>query len=200
MLLQVGYNIGECGPAALGDRAVVIGDGMVAHWAAQTFKLRGASILMLGRHDYRLKLFDAGPEDRCVNGATDDAVGAVKQWAPGGINFIADTVGSIPTVESLYGCARRFAHLVSAGFYGENGYIDIQKMRNYEMTLHAPSGWTSERMDTTLEMLAEGSLQTSHLITDRFPISKVGQAFDLVLAKKEPVLGVILDWNSGEIV
>ena len=198
VLLQVGYNVGICGPVTRGDRAVVIGDGMVGHWAAQTFKHLGASVFMIGRHDYRLKLFDAGPEDRCVNAATDDPVASVKQWAPGGIHIIADTVGSISTVESLYGCARRFAHLVSAGFYGENGKIDIQKMRNYEMTLHAPSGWTSDRMDATLQLLAVGSLQTSHLITHRFPISEVGQAFDLVLSKKEPVLGVILDWQTGE--
>lgn len=200
VLTQVGYNVGICGVASPGERAVVIGDGMVGHWAAQTLKRHGAHVLMIGRHDYRLQLFDAGPEDRLINAATDDPVTAVKQWAPGGVHIVADTVGSIASLESLYVCARRFAILVSAGFYGDTGKIDIQKMRNYEMTLHAPSGWTAERMDATLQLLGEGSLHTSHLITHRFPISKVRQAFDLILSKKEPVLGVILDWQAGDVV
>lgn len=197
VLQQVGYNVGMCAPVTPGDRSVIIGDGMVAHWAAQTLKYRGAHVLMLGRHDYRLQLFDTGPEDRLVNSSTDDPVAAIKQWAPGGVQVIADTVGSISALESLYLCAARFAHLVSAGFYGSSGQIDVQKMRNYEMTLHAPSGWTRQRMDATLQLLDEGTLRAEHLITHRFPISEARQAFELILSKREPVLGVVLDWGNG---
>jgi 2-desacetyl-2-hydroxyethyl bacteriochlorophyllide A dehydrogenase len=200
VLLQVGYNAGTCSALKHGDRAVVIGDGMVGQWTAQTLQHRGARVLMLGRHDYRLQLLDIRPEDRRINVVADDPVLAVKQWAPDGIQMIVDTVGSIEMLESLYPTAQRFTRLVSAGFYGENGRIDIQTMRNYEMTLHSPSGWTSERMDATLGLLADGSLKTTHLITHRFPISKVQQAFDLVLSKREPVLGVILDWQAGDAV
>jgi 2-desacetyl-2-hydroxyethyl bacteriochlorophyllide A dehydrogenase len=198
VLTQVGYNVGACAEPTPGDRAVVIGDGMVGHWAAQTFQLHGTPVLMLGRHDYRLDFFGVGEDDGIVNTNTEDAVEAVKQWAPNGVNIIADTVGSITTLESLYKCARRFTNLVSAGFYGVNGKIDIQTMRNYEMTLHAPSGWTPNRMGVTLDLLMDGTLTTSHLITHRFPISQVQKAFDLILSKKEPVLGVILDWQAGD--
>ena len=69
---------------------------------------------------------------------------------------VADTVGSIAAVEALFPAMRRYSHLVSAGFYGHDGQIDIQKLRDREMTLHAPAGWTSERMDATLDLLAAG--------------------------------------------
>jgi len=200
VLTQVGYNVGTCGSINAGDLAVVIGDGMVGHWSAQTLKHRGASVLMLGRHNDRLSRFTCDEGDRVVNTNDTDAVDAVLAWAggPGRVQLVADTVGSIPTLDLLMPTMRRFSHIVSAGFYGSTGFIDIQRMRNYEMSLHAPSGWTTERIDSTLALLEQGVLQTTHLITHRFPVSEAAAAFDLILQRNAPVLGVVLDWPSAE--
>ena len=90
---------------------------------------------------------------------------------------------------------RRFSQISSAGFYGLNGRIDIQLMRSREMTLYAPSGWTTERMDATLALLEQGALKTLRLITHRLPVSRASEAFDLILTKRPGVLGVVLDWE-----
>lgn len=194
VLTQVGYNVGIRPNLSAGDAAVVIGDGMVGHWAAQTLRHRGARVLLLGRHPERLALFDLKSGDRAVDGSKD-MVTAVRGWAPEGIQVIADTVGSIDAVEALIPMARHGGHISSAGFYGRNGRIDIQKLRDREMTLHAPAGWSQDRMDATLELIRQGALTTKHLITHRFPASRAGEAFDLVLSRREPVLGVVLDWE-----
>lgn len=197
VLTQVGYNVGMCAdPVKPGDAVVVIGDGMVGHWSAQTLQQRGARVLLAGRHDERLALFAAKDGDLALNVRSPEALReAARDWAGRDqIQVVADTVGSIATVEGLYPAMRRFSHIVSAGFYGTEGKIDIQKMRNREMTLHAPAGWTKPRMDATLDLLAGGGLTTTHLITHRFPASECAAAFDLILSRREPVLGVILDW------
>lgn len=197
VLTQVGYNVGMRPELTPGDAAVVIGDGMVGQWAAQTLQHRGARVLLLGKHDERLNLFEASSEDRLVNITRENPLEAVKEWAKEAkVQVLADTVGTIETVESLYPAMRRFSHLVSAGFHGHAGRIDIQKMRDREMTLHAPAGWTTERMDATLELLRQGVLKTLPLITHRFPASQAGAAFDLILSRREPVLGVVLDWEG----
>lgn len=195
VLTQVGYNMGVRPALQAGDRAVVIGDGMVGHWAAQTLQHRGARVMLLGKHDDRLARFDAGDEDRIVNIAREEALDAVRAWAAEGVQVVADTVGSIPAIEALYPTMRHNSHLVSAGFYGPRGQIDIQKMRAREITLHTPAGWTKERMDATLALLARGVLKTRPLITHRFPAAQAAAAFDLILSRREPVLGVILDWE-----
>jgi 2-desacetyl-2-hydroxyethyl bacteriochlorophyllide A dehydrogenase len=195
VLTQVGYNVGM-GPALQpGDPAIVLGDGMVGQWSAQTLQHRGARVLLAGKHDERLTLFDAGPDDLRVNITQTDLIEAARVWAPDGVQALADTVGTIPTVESLYPVMRRFSHITSAGFYGHQGLIDIQKMRNREMVLHTPAGWSKARLDATLDLLARGALKTSHLITHHFPAAQAGAAFDLILSRREPVLGVILDWE-----
>ena len=196
VLTQVGYNVGQCPALQPGDTAVVIGDGMVGQWAAQTLKHRGAKVMMLGKHEERLWLFEAGPDDRRVNIEETDFVEAVRAWAGRSVQVVADTVGSMSTVVSLFPTMRRFSQFVSAGFYGRAGQVDVQKMRDYEMTLLTPAGWTGERMDRTLELLRQGVLQTLPLITHHFPVAQAAEAFDLILSRREPVLGVVLDWEK----
>ncbi|MCW3100862.1 MAG: tdh 2 [Chthonomonadaceae bacterium] len=196
VLTQVGYNVGQCSALKPGDAAVVIGDGMVGQWAAQTLQHRGARVMMVGKHAERLRLFKASPDDRCVKIQETNVVEAVREWAGRSVQVVADTVGSLPTVLSLFPLMRRFSQFVSAGFYGHSGQIDVQKMRDYEMTLWTPAGWTGERMDRTLELLQQGVLQTLPLITHHFPVSQAAEAFDLILSRREPVLGVILDWEG----
>lgn len=195
VLTQVGYNVGMRPALQPGDAVVVIGDGMVGHWSAQTFQHRGARVMLTGKHDDRLSRFAAAATDRVVNIMREDAVAAAREWASDGLQAVADTVGSVAAMESFYPVLRRNGHLVSAGFYGTNGLIDIQRMRDYELTLHAPAGWSTERMDATLDLLARGALQTEHLITHRFPAREAAAAFDLILSRREPVLGVVLDWD-----
>ncbi|HSV72962.1 MAG TPA: zinc-binding dehydrogenase [Chthonomonadales bacterium] len=195
VLTQVGYNVGTCAPVGEGDAAVVIGDGMVGHWSAQTLQRRGARVMMLGKHEERLSLLALMAGDRAVNVTRRAPVDAVRAWAPDGVALVADTVGTVPLLEALIPTMRHHGHISSAGFYGHEGRIDIQKLRERELSLHAPSGWSHERMDATLDWLARGALATLHLITHRFPIEQVGEAFDLILKRREPVLGVVLDWE-----
>jgi 2-desacetyl-2-hydroxyethyl bacteriochlorophyllide A dehydrogenase len=196
VLTQVGYNVGLRPQVAVGDAAIVLGDGMVGHWAAQTLQFRGARVLLAGKHDERLAKFETRRGDRIVNITREDLLPVAKEWAGSGVQVLADTVGTVPDAEALFPVMRQGSHLVSAGFCGPNGKIDIQKMRNYEMTLHAPAGWTRGRMDATLELLNQGVLKTLPLITHRFPAHRAAAAFELILSRREPVLGVLLDWEK----
>ncbi|MCC6728417.1 MAG: zinc-binding dehydrogenase [Chthonomonadales bacterium] len=195
VLTQVGYNVAMRPRVAPGDAVVVIGDGMVGHWAAQTFQVRGARVMLVGRHDDRLARFSAAPGSATTNERRDEVRAAVRNWAPEGVQVVADTVGSIPAVEALLPLMRHDGHISSAGFYGPHGQIDIQWLREREITLHAPSGWSRSRMDATLDMLARGEIRTLPLVTHRFPAASAAEAFDRVLSRREGVLGVLLDWE-----
>lgn len=194
VLTQVGYNVGNRPTLKEGDPVVVIGDGMVGHWAAQTLRHKGGRVLLLGRHSDRLGRFTLREGDRLVNANEEEVFEAVQAWAQGGIQVLADTVGSIETIQSLLLLMRHDSHITSAGFYGEKGVLDLQLLRPREITLHSPSGWSRPRMDATLALLEQGALETLPLITHRFPVSQAHDAFELILSRQAPVLGVVLDW------
>jgi 2-desacetyl-2-hydroxyethyl bacteriochlorophyllide A dehydrogenase len=195
VLTQVGYNAGMRPHLQPGDAAVVIGDGLVGHWTAQTLAHRGAHVMMLGKHDDRLSRFEPGEHGRRVNVEREDPVEAARAWAKGGVQVVDDTVGNVGLVEALLPALKRFGHLVSAGFHGPHGRIDIQKLRDRELTLHAPAGWTTERLVETMHLLRQGALRTLPLITHRFPAARAPEAYDLILSRRETVLGVLLDWE-----
>lgn len=185
VLAQVGYNCGARPTVSVGECAVVIGDGLVGQWAAQTLAERGANVTLLGRHADRLARFTRGTT------TTDHTT------VTAGLQVLVDTVGDLATVYALLPKLRHDAHFVSAGFYGHEGKIDLQRLRNGEITVHTPSGWSKARMDTTLAWITEGRLTTLPLVTHRFPVARAAEAFDLILHRREPSLGVLLEWEGS---
>lgn len=195
VLTQVGYNCGQRPHAVRpGDAAIVLGDGMVGHWAAQTLRHRGARVLVAGRHDSRLsRLMDGlGGVNTRQTPLTEAALDFVGS---GGLSILVDTAGSMDSVTALLPYMAQDGHLVSAGFYGSRGHIDIQTLRDREVTLYAPAGWNRTRMDETLAGVREGWLQTRPLITHRYPVDQAAEAWQLISTAAEPFLGVVLTWR-----
>lgn len=196
VLTQVGYNCGSRPALEIGQGAVVIGDGMVGHWAAQTLAWRGANVALVGRHADRLAKFPTGPMRHTVNAKETDWLAAVNQLLPDKVQVAVDTVGSIAAIEQLLPHMRRNGHIVSAGFYGTQDVLGLQALRNAEVSLDLVSGWTQPRMDRTLALITAGYLQTLPLITHHFPADRAAEAWQLIAAKGEAALGVILDWTG----
>ncbi|MBP1988476.1 alcohol dehydrogenase catalytic domain-containing protein [Paenibacillus eucommiae] len=196
VLTQVGYNCGFRAPIQPGDFAVVIGDGLVGQWTAQTLLHRGARVAVLGRHDERL-----GYLPKTIHGintqkkSASDALSAYN-----GIKIVVDTVGDMATFRKIQPMMKYNSHFISAGFLGETGVLNIQSLREQEITLHCPSGWDKARMDATLEGIEEGWLKTEPLITHRFPAEQADEAWKLILDKKKMCLGVVLVWKGSRLV
>ena len=195
VLTQVGYNCGIRPTIRGGEAALVIGDGMVGQWAAQTLHWRGARVILAGRHEDRLALFSEDTRRIPLNVSKTDLVESVKNLAPEGIQVAVDTVGSVESLRRCIDLMKFNGHLVSAGFNGDDSMLDLQSLRLNELTLHSPSGWRPDRMQETMRLIAEGHLETEKLITHRFPAERAADAWDLILNRREGVLGVILEWN-----
>ncbi|QNK60326.1 zinc-binding dehydrogenase [Paenibacillus sp. PAMC21692] len=191
VLVQVGYNCGMRAPVKPGDVAVVIGDGLVGQWAAQTLLYRGAEVVVLGRHHERLELLTPGI--RGINAKEISISEALQQYE--GVNIVVDTVGAMDTFAELQPYMKHNSHLVSAGFLGTSGVVDIQTLRAQEITLHCPSGWSKERMDAALKGIEEGWLSTEPLITHQYPADQAEAAWQLIMDKRQPCLGVVLNWT-----
>ncbi len=194
VLMQVGYNSGMRPTVEGGDLAVVIGDGLVGQWTAQTLAHRGARVAMVGHHPERLAAFDQFPGGISINGREVDWLEEIRKMGIDRMTVAVDTIGSIEVMEQLAATMPRFGHLVSAGFYGPDDRFALQPPRYGEHTIHLVSGWTRDRMNDTIQLLASGGLKASHLLTHRFPADQAASAWELIESKSENVLGVVLDW------
>ena len=199
VLTQVGFNCGSRSPITPGQIAVVMGDGLVGQWAGQTLAQRGAKVVMIGRHAYRLSRFK--PYGTTLLGGTDFGVEAVKALKLGPIQVLVETVGDARVLSSYLPLMARDGHMVIAGFYPRSGELNfqdsLQSFRNYEISFDLVSGMTRPRLDETLQWVDDGRLDTLGCLTHRFPVEEAAKAWKLIESKSEPVLGVVLDWPAS---
>jgi 2-desacetyl-2-hydroxyethyl bacteriochlorophyllide A dehydrogenase len=194
VLTQVGYNCGTRAPIEAGEWAVVIGDGQVGQWSAQTLAARKANVIVVGRRNQRLEMARRISGCHTINGGDSDWKARVRELAGNNLAVGVDTVGSPDATESLIPLLKHFGHIVSAGFCGTNDQISLQSLRDSELSLDSVASLTPGRMDATIAAIADGTLKTLPLITHRFPVSKASQAWKLIESRDPSVMGVILDW------
>lgn len=199
VLTQVGYNCGSRPPVQPGQVALVVGDGLVGQWAGQALAARGAKVVMVGRHADRLDRF--AQHGTTIRAGADNGVTAVRELDLGGIQVLVETSGSMTVMSDFLPLMRRNAHMVVAGFYPKatevNLLLALQQFRNYELSFDLVSGATAERLEETMRWVADRRLDTLGLITHRFPVEQAAGAWALIESKREPVLGVVLDWPAA---
>jgi len=195
VLTQVGYNHGSRPPVAAGTRAVVVGDGLVGLWSAETLQHRGAAVMLIGRHDERLHTFQLRGDSRIFNARDADVAAAVEAFSPGGAPIVIDT---LTTTDALHQSLRFLAHdghIVAGGYYIEgHNLIDYQRLTAREATLYTPGGWTRPRLERTLEWVAQGHLQVLNKITHRWPVVRAVEAYELLVRNDQPFLAMVIDW------
>jgi threonine dehydrogenase-like Zn-dependent dehydrogenase len=130
-------------------------------------------------------------------------VAAVRALGLGPVQILVETTGSHRVLHDWLPLMARGGHMVIAGFYQPAGEINLQqalqKFRNSEISFDLASGATPQRLEETLRWVADRRLDTLDLITHRFPVKQAAEAWALIESKREPVLGVVLDWPAARV-
>ncbi len=197
VLAQVGYNCGTRPRLVPGQLAVVIGDGLVGQWTGQTLRARGARVVMTGRHESRLAAFRAGGAGETLQVPAGSGVTALKALTDVPVQVLVDTVGDTNFYAEYLPVMAHGGTVVSAGFYGTEDTIELQRYRFRELAFDLVAGITRERLDATMEWIRTGRIETCSLITHRFPVAEAAAAWALIESKREHVLGVVLDWPAA---
>lgn len=199
VLTQVGWNSGMRGDVPVGSKAVVVGDGLIGHWAAQTLQARGAEVALVGKYPERLKHFAVREAGLTLTyDSQGDWFDHLLSWAEGELHIAVDTVGSDvnhAVNDRLLGMLAWGGHFVATGHHGHHALIDMRKLTRSELTLHCPCGWTDHRLLETMRWIEEGKLDTLGLISHRLPAYQAAEAWDLILHHRAETRGIILTWN-----
>lgn len=199
VLAQVGYNCGTRSPVKPGQVAVVMGDGLVGNWAGQTLAQLGAKVVMVGRHTDRLAKF--ARFGATVASGSDNGLAGVRALGLGPVQVLVETTGSAQVMRDWLPQMARGGHMAIAGFYRPAGEVNLQEalqqFRNSEISFDLVSGWTQERLEETWRWVADGRLDTLSLVSHRFQVERAAEAWALIESKREPVLGVVLEWPAA---
>ena len=183
-------------PVRPGDHVAVIGTGAIGLSIAQMASLAGASVAVLGRRDEPLRVATQVAGAVGINVLRQDPVQAVRAWsgdtstAGRGADRVYEAVGGVADTLSLalqLAVPRGTVGVV--GSFGHPQTLDTGLALRRELTLAWiwSYAWREERPEfqIALDLLASGRLQAEPLITHRFPLERIREAFDVADRKAE---------------
>jgi len=177
-----------------GDRALVIGQGVIGQFAMQHLRLRGAEVAVADLFEKRLAASAECGADHIVETAGADLVEAVRAIWPDGADIVADTTGSYRVVEESVGAVRTRGKYVFIGWCkGKDFELELfHKQHVFE----AYFPWTLEGRHVlhSMRMMKQGGIKVAPVITHRFGVADAAKAFEMIFEAREDYVGVVLDW------
>jgi predicted dehydrogenase/threonine dehydrogenase-like Zn-dependent dehydrogenase len=212
------HGVREAG-LSLGERAVVLGLGLLGLLGIQLLKAQGCRVVGVDLDRRKCSLAEGLGADLTLVLGEDDIEEAVANFTGGmGADAVIITAASqdnrpILLAESL---ARERARIVMVGvtdltltreaFWekeltfsvskaaGPGSIAPLYEAKGFDYPI-AYVRWTEKRnLAAFLDLIAQGRLQVIPLITHRFPIEKALQAYDMILKNLEPYIGVVITY------
>lgn len=172
-----------------GDVVLVGGIGFIGMGAVVNALYRGATVVVLGRNEYRMNICrDLGVE-HIIDPDADDWLQQVHALTGGrqGVDVAIECSGAPYYLDRCFAGLRRYGHLHSQGFLGSGRYE--VSILNDLMDRHISwSGGHDVRFrdrDGLLRMLGDPGVQrqVDRLTTHDFPMSAATEAFEVGLSK-----------------
>lgn len=160
-----------------GESAAVIGAGTLGLLAIQVLRARGARVLAVGRSNRRLPLArELGAE--AVHSLEDgDGAPAAREFSGGeGVDLVVETAGTSEAVEQAVELARPGGRIVLTGLPHEPSRVDFFWVVRRELRIIGSMIYQDE-FGEALSLLDRGLIRTAPLVTHRFPLDRIQDAF-----------------------
>lgn len=207
----------------LGEKAVVIGLGLLGLLCVQFLKAQGCRVVGIDLDPRKCDLAEELGADLTLVSGRDDLEAAVANFTGGlgadAVLIVSASKDNQPLLlaESV---ARERARLVLVGvanlsltrkaFWekelsfcvskaaGPGSIAPLYEAKGFDYPI-AYVRWTERRnLEAFLDLLAQGRVRVDRLITHRFPIQEALRAYEMILGNQEPYIGVVLTYSESE--
>jgi threonine dehydrogenase-like Zn-dependent dehydrogenase len=196
-IFSTGLSGAESGGIRVGDSVAVFAQGPIGLCATIGARLRGAAtIIGIDANEERLEVARRFGANVTLNTSEGDPIVAIKRLTEGrGVDVAIEALGRQETFENALRAIRPGGTLSSLGVYSgklvapyDAFYAGLGDQKI--VTTLCPGG--KERMRRLMSMVAERRVDLTPLITHRFPLDRVEEAFDLFSHQRDAVLKVAL--------
>jgi alcohol dehydrogenase len=195
-IASTGFSGAESGNVRIGDVVVVFALGPIGLCAVAGAKLMGAALIVgVDSDPVRLEMAKRMGADVALDFTQVDVVAEVKRLTAGGADVTIEALGTQGTFENALRCLRPGGTLSSLGVY--SGKLELPYdafaagLGGYRIvTTLCPGG--KERMRRLIATVESGRFDPLPLITHRFTLDDIVEAYDLFSNRREGVLKVAL--------
>jgi threonine dehydrogenase-like Zn-dependent dehydrogenase len=195
-IASTGFSGAESGNVRLGDSVVVFAQGPIGLCATAGAKLMGASLIIGVESDpTRATMARRMGADVILNQKEVDVVSEAKRLTDGGADVAIEALGLQETFENALRCLRPGGILSSLGVYSGKLQMPYDAfaagLGDYKIvTTLCPGG--KERMRRLMNLVQSGRFDPTPLITHRFSLDRIVEAYDMFGERRDGVLKVAI--------
>ena len=196
-IMSTGFSGAENGGIRIGDVVAVFAQGPIGLCATAGARLRGATRIVVvdalpDRLDMALRL-GASDTVRCD---TQDPVHEIMKLTGGrGVDVAIEALGTQETFESCLRVLKPGGVLSSLGVYSGKLELPLDAFAaglgdHHVVTTLCPGG--KERMRRLMNVVAGGGVDLRPMVTHRFPLDRILEAYELFASRRDGVLKVAI--------
>ncbi|HET7433403.1 MAG TPA: alcohol dehydrogenase catalytic domain-containing protein [Thermoanaerobaculia bacterium] len=195
-IASTGISGAESAEVTLGDKVAVFAQGPIGICASIGARLLGASMVIgVDGDDNRIATAKKMGVDIVLDYRKVDVVAEIRRLTGGGVDVAIEALGTQPTFESALRVLRPGGTLSSLGVYSGKLEIPYEAfgagLADYRIiTTLCPGG--KERMRRLMEMVRSGRLDLRPLITHRFKLADIADAYQLFGERRDGVMKVAI--------
>jgi threonine dehydrogenase-like Zn-dependent dehydrogenase len=216
-VVPTGYQAAEMGGIKEGDTVVVFGAGPVGLMAAKSAWLFGAGrVIIIDHLDYRLefarsfaqceaynfkemddpvlflkKTTDWFGADVCIDAVGGDAEGSLMQTIQGKKMKLLG--GSSVALQWAINSVKKGGIISIVGVYGPIGsLVPVGNIVNKGLTIRAAQCSVARLLPRLIKHVMDGILEPSRMITHRFPLSEISDAYRMFSAKLDNMIKPVI--------
>lgn len=164
-----------------GDNVVVYGCGGVGVNVVQVAAACGATVIAVDISDAKLEWARKLGASYTINAAQDEnAAKTIRKMTGGGADIAIEAIGNPRTIEAAFNTLRKGGRLVVVGYTNEAITLPASKIMYFEMEVRGSLGCRPVDYPRIIEMARIGKLKVKELVTHRFPLEQIEDAFNLL--------------------
>ena len=196
-IMSTGFGGAESGDIKIGDTVAIFAQGPIGLCATAGAKLKGATrIIAVDSVESRLRTAEQLGADVVVNHRQVDPVDEIMQVTDGrGVDVAIEALGQQETFENCLRVLKPGGVLSSLGVYSGKLSLPLDAIAaglgdHRIVTTLCPGG--KERMRRLLNVVASNRVNLEPLVTHRFKLDEIEEAYALFASQEDGVLKVAL--------
>jgi len=192
--LAVGVHaVKRCGDIA-GQNVVVIGAGPIGNVVAQSAKGLGAkAVLISDIADFKLDVAKQCGIDYTVNVLKEDMAEAVNRYfGEDGVDLVLECSANEKALNLALEYARKGTNIIIVGVYGKAN-VNMANVQDREYGLIGSLMYLHEDFMDAVRLLEEGKVNLQALLSKKYPLEQVADAYKYIESNTDTVLKVVLD-------
>ena len=189
-ILATGYWAADISNITAEDTVLIIGGGPTGLCTLQCVRLQNPRRIILCERDPLRRAFVEAHYPGVLTVGPEEAESFVLAHSDhGGADVVLEVAGGPDTFRLAWQCARPNAVVTVVALYDNDQVLPLPKMYGKNLTFKT-GGVDGCNCARTLELIAQGKLDTTALITHTYPLDRIEEAYDLFEHRRDGVVKV----------